>query len=198
MPILQSKVIQEPSVEPVDLDDIVKIDLRVDDTIEDDIVDLMIKAARQRVESMLGASLITQTRTIKMDYFPTVNTIKVLYGPLQSVETIKYYDSADQEITMDQADYWVDPDTDRIVIKNSWPATYDRPSAVTITYKAGYGDDATLVPADIKKAILYLIAHFYENRQAVIVSGSSMGVLEVPFSVEFLLANYVRYNNVLY
>lgn len=202
MPIMYSKVTVEPSVEPVDLDDVTKIHLKVDDTIEDDLIDIMIKGARQRVESLIASSLITQTRKITLDYFPLCDTIRIPYGPLQSIVSISYYDENDQAQSMDVAnDIWVDTESGipRIRVKESWPATMsNRPNAVTITYKAGFGNDGMSIPHDIREALLMLVAHFYENRQAVIVSGSSMGVLEVPFGVEFLLANHVREHNVTY
>ena len=198
MPIQYSKVTVGPAVEPVDADAIAKIDLKVDQVEEDGLIDILIQAARELVEEKTQTSLITQTRVMKLDYFP--ETITLPFGPVQSVTSITYYDDNEDSQTFSSSNYYVDTDSKiaRVIVKDSWPSTYDRPGAVTITYVCGYGLTGSTVPAPLRKAILLLVGHFYENRQNVIVSGSPTGVIEIPFGAEVLLSPYIREQNIIY
>jgi hypothetical protein len=49
--------------------------------------------------------------------------------------------------------------------------------------------DFTPLPADIKQAVLQLAAHFYANREAVLVGTSGS---EIPYGVAETLRNYRR------
>jgi uncharacterized phiE125 gp8 family phage protein len=192
MKIKYSKVITPPATEPIGRDDIAKLDLKLDEiTTEDDLLDILIQASRELVEERTQRSLITQTRELKFEMFPCGNTISIPNGPVQADSiVITYYDEDDTEQTLDENDYWVDVHSDvaRVVIKNYWPAVKDRPNAVTITYDAGYGDTPADVPAQLKKAMLFILGHLYENRQQVTIGSI---VTEIPFTAEALMSTYV-------
>ncbi len=69
----------------------------------------------------------------------------------------------------------------------------DESRAVAITFKAGYetkpGPPATsTVPDPLKVAILLLVGHWYQHREAV----SAAGMAPLPFAVEALVAPYRR------
>ena len=195
MPILYSKVTAQPDVEPILLAD-AKVHLRVDGTDEDTLIDILITAAREMVEKRANRSLITQTRTVKMDYFPISDTILLPHGPVQSVTHVKYYDEDEVEQTFNSSLYWVDVDSDiaRIVVKDDgWPETEDMPNAVEIEYEAGYGDAGSDVPKPLIQAMYLIIGHLYENREQV-------GEIrhELPFGAEILMSNYILEQNVHY
>ncbi len=65
------------------------------------------------------------------------------------------------------------------------PALRER-LGIEIDYVAGHGAAAD-VPADLKQALLVLVAHWFEHRDAVIVAGSGA---VVPPGFERLLAPY--------
>lgn len=199
MPIVYSKVIIPPSVEPITLTE-AKLDLKIDSNDENDLLAILIKASRETIEIRTGRSLITQTRTVKLDYFPCTDTIKLPNGPVQSVTHIKYYDEDEVLQTLDSSEYWIDSDSDiaRVVVKDSWPSTEDRPNAVIVTYVCGYGAAGSSVPAPLRKALLFVLGHVYENRQNVIVSGSSTGAIEIPMGAEYLMSNYILEQEVYY
>jgi hypothetical protein len=50
---------------------------------------------------------------------------------------------------------------------NFWPQVLYVPNAVQIHFTAGYSADETLVPGDIKAAILQSVAAWYEHREAI-------------------------------
>ena len=107
-----------------------------------------------------------------------------LLGPLQSVTSVKYYDTNGALQTVDPSIYFVDTANDTIVLNpnKSWPVTYARDNSVIIEYISGY----TSVPEDIKTAIKFLVGH-WENYQRS-VEGSS--ITTVPYAVKQLLDNY--------
>ena len=59
-------------------------------------------------------------------------------------------------------------------------------NAATATFVAGYGDSPDDVPEEIRQSILFLAAHLYEQREAVVI-GTGVNIETVPFAVESLL-----------
>jgi uncharacterized phiE125 gp8 family phage protein len=57
---------------------------------------------------------------------------------------------------------------------------------VTVTYVAGYGDASTDIPEGIRQAVRMMVAHFYENREAV----TEAKLMDVPVGVRHLLMKY--------
>jgi len=194
MRVIYSKVTTEPAVEPVTSTE-AKVHLRVDHTDEDSLITILIQAARETVEQRTNRSLITQSRTIKLDTFPYGNVLYIPYAPLISITSIKYYDTTDTEVTLSNTLYWVDTNSNipRVVIKDSWPATYDRPNAVEIIYSAGYGASGANVPKPLKQAMYLIIGHLYENREQV---GDVRH--ELPFGADVLMSPYVLEQSMIY
>lgn len=159
---------------------------------DDDLLNALITTARQHVENTLRRSLITQTWELWLDAFPSADYIEVPLPPLISVTSITYYDVDDTVATMDADEYFVDVKSEpgRIGLNDgeTWPSTTLRPrNGVCVTFVSGYGA-AAAVPKAIKQAMLLLLAHLYENREAVTTSGGAPN--ELPFAVNALLAPY--------
>lgn len=190
MNIKYSIVTVPPVLEPIEINSQAKVDLKINvsDTDEDGILDLLIVAAREIIEERTGRSFITQTRVIKLDYFP--GEIELSHGPVQSSGIIvTYQDAADATQTVSSSDYWVDTHSPiaRIIPKNSWPSTLDRPNAITIQYVAGYGSNAVDVPYTLRKAIMFMVAHMYEHKSTV----SPVQMYEIPENVNELISTFV-------
>lgn len=195
---MYSIVTDGPEVEPIDLQDIGKLHIKIDSSdLEDDLLSIYIQAAREIIEEKTGRSFITQSRRIKLDHFPTCGYIRLTHGPVQEVTAIKYYDAAETEQTLSSSDYWIDLDSPipRIIVKNSWPETYCRPNAVSVEYTAGYGDTALSVPAPLRSAILMRFAQLYQNRQTSILGALAT---EVPKGEDDLISIYILTQDVSY
>lgn len=109
-------------------------------------------------------------------------------GTATASVVIKYYDTDDTEYTFDGSNYFVDVKSEpgRVCLNSgaSWPTISLRPvNGVCITFIAGYGSTADDVPKKYRQAILLLLGHLYENREAV----SDKPLKEVPFAIESLL-----------
>jgi len=178
-----------PTVEPATLTE-VKAHLRVDSSDEDNLLNSLITSARQYCEAFQKRSYITQTWELWLDAFPSESYINVSLPPLQSISSVKYYDTDDTEATFSSDDYFVDTKNEpgRVVLNYSktWPSTTLRPSnGVCVEFKAGYGDAASDVPEKVKQAMLLLIGAWYEQREAITTTG--LNVKEIPFAVDALL-----------
>lgn len=186
------KLITAPAVEPVLLAE-AKTHLRVDTTADDTLIEGLIAAARETLESTLSRALINQTWELVMDAFPGGNRIRLPRPPLVSVTSIKYKDKNGVEYTA-TSKYIVDTDSEpgQIVLHDdeTWPSDelYEV-GAVRVRYVAGYGAAGANVPRPLRQALLLLVGDWYENREdTVIAQGYSANAL--PTGVEALVQTY--------
>jgi uncharacterized phiE125 gp8 family phage protein len=144
-----------------------KAHLRVTGTDEDDLITMLIQAAREFCESYTNLQLLTATWEMYLDYFSEYE-ILIEKNPVLAITHIKYYDENNTEQTLAASVYEVDVVSQpaRLVLKTnqSWPSTYDKKNAVKITFTAGFGATAASVPAQIRQAMLLVIGNMYENR----------------------------------
>lgn len=155
--------------EPVTAAD-VKLYARVAHSVEDALITSWIAAARKLAEDYQHRAYIEQTWQLAYDDFPD-SCILMPRPPLISVESIKYYDYADNETVFSAANYSVDTlsEVGRIFLNYGvqWPTVTLRPrNAVLIDFTVGYGADASAVPDSVKNAIYLYCTHMYENREA--------------------------------
>lgn len=166
---MPSKLIIAPSVEPISLTE-AKEHLYVPHNSDDALIGAIIVAARGDAERRLGRALINQTWELALDAFPA--EIELPYPPLMSVTSIKYLDTDGAEQVLDPVQYVVDADAAPGAVVPaygaSWPSTRAQRNAVRARYVAGYGVDATSVPAPIKRWILLRIGALYENRESAV------------------------------
>ena len=180
------KVITAVSTEPVSLTE-AKAQVRVTGTSEDTLITNLIKAAREYCENVTGRALASQTLELLLDRFPP-GGFELPMPPLQSVTSIKYTNSDGDESTVSAEDYIVDADRQigRVILGygKSWPSFTPYPSnPIRVRYVAGY----TSAPQSIKQAMLLLIAHWFANRESVMVGTVTK---EIEFAVTALLSQY--------
>jgi len=122
----------------------------------------------------------------------TQTEIFIPRAPLQSVQSIKYYDPSGVLQTLDPAAYIVDTLSEpaRIVpaVDTAWPATQNRINAVEVRFTAGYGDTSASVPEGIRQWIALMARTCYENREMVAVL--NRGKVEMLPYVDGLLDPY--------
>ena len=213
--MLNYQLITPPAVEPVTLAQ-AKAQLRVDFEADDDLISAYITAAREFAEQTLNRAIYNQTYVLSLDQFTygdwrsTVPmerrnplrfsalwesmALRLPMPRLVSVTSITYLDVNATQQTLDPSTYSVDNASEpaRIVpsINLTWPTTdYYIPGSVKVTYVSGsYGDGVTVdtCPVLIKQAILLLVGHFYNNREAT--SGDRLTT--IPLGVDALLSPY--------
>lgn len=167
--------------------------LRVDHDDDDPLIEALIAAARQHVENVTWRALVTQTLELTLDAWPSGDRIELPRPPLQSVTSVKYIDSAGVEATFAASNYHVvtrgEPGRIVLAYGASWPSvTLRTAGAITVRYVAGYGL-ATAVPEMLKQAILLLVGHWYENREATVIAAGTVAT-ELPLAVASILEQY--------
>lgn len=178
-----------PTVEPITLAEAKKF-LRIDADDQDDVVQMCITVARERIENDTARALPTQTLRLTLDRFPvatyngqlqsnylreqvfiqsvgSIGTAIILpRPPLQSVTSVSYIDGSGTTQTLSASAYTVDTASEpgRIVpaYGTSWPTTQAVPNAVTVTYVAGF--TTTTIPESAKLLCRLLVGEFYEHR----------------------------------
>ena len=180
-----------PALEPVTLTEIKK-HLRVDILDDDDLIGWRIQQAREHAETFTNRQFINATYTLKLDSLPG-GTIVLPRPPLSSVTSITYLDVDGASQTLAATLYDVDTDTEPGLVtrgfNDTWPLTQDIHHAVTVTFVAGYGAATTNVPEAIRGAIMLLVGHWYDNRNAVVISIGG-NVVQVPVGYKDLLWGY--------
>jgi uncharacterized phiE125 gp8 family phage protein len=161
-----------PAVEPVGVDEL-KLHLRLDTSEQDTMLAMLLTAARQMLEETLWRQMIVATWSLHLDAWQTC--IQVPRPPLANMVPtgqepdlgIAYVDSAGMVQVLDPSTYQVDTASQpgRIQLTDL-PALGTGLTPVTITYQAGYGFQASDVPAPLRQAILLFAADMYEHTEA--------------------------------
>lgn len=174
-----------PAAEPLLVDEL-KLWCKMDFDDDDATFKLLIKAARKWFEKALDRQLVTATWRVKGWAFPP-REIELPYPPLRSVGSITYKDASLATQTLSSSAYDViTAQTPGVVQPRdgySWPTVGTNPTAVTITFDAGYGTPAA-VPEDVKVGISLLAAHWYANREAV----AAGAMTQIPLAVDSIVA----------
>lgn len=162
-----SSVTSEPAIEPVTKEECKRHAYIIDDSSDDAMIDdVYIPAARRVVEQLANRSLITQTRVQYGDWLKGV--IYWRYGPLQSVTSITYKDSNEDQQTLAATNYTVDTDSipARIIegYNQTYPTAIVDTHSVAVTGVAGYGATRATVPIIYRLAIMKLVTHWLNNR----------------------------------
>ncbi len=166
-----------PTVEPVSLVE-AKRNLRITAADSDDEILSLIKQSREQVETDTQLQLINATWVMTLDYFPA--EIEIRKPPVSSITSVAYIDFNGDSQTFLSTKYKLDDKSKPArlvpVFNDAWPTTRGEINAVTVTFVAGYGAAATAVPELAKRAMHLLIAHWFNNREAVIIgpTGSAL------------------------
>ncbi|KKC39940.1 hypothetical protein WH87_06760 [Devosia epidermidihirudinis] len=168
---MTSYLLAGPAEEPVSLAE-AKAFLKVDDTAEDGLIATLIGAARLHIEGVTGRALLAESWRVVLDGWPDNRVIKLPVTPFISVTQISAFDEAGAVHEVPLAQFMSEPD--RLVLPASIAGTplLRAQMGIEIDYVAGFGTEPSDVPADIRQALLVLVAYWHEHRDAVIVAGS--------------------------
>ncbi len=183
-----------PAVEPVLLPE-AKAHIRVEAADDDTVIEALIISTRELLENLTNRKYITQVWKYVRDAYPDIDTITLPFVPVTGVDHIKTTDQEGNTETFDSGSYYVDSLSEpaRIILKDgeSWPAPsagLQEANAVEIQFKVG-SLTAAAVPFPMKLALKMLVGHFYENREATMMSGR-MKMEELPMGIQSLIGSY--------
>lgn len=188
------ELIDPPAQEPFAVA-YVKNQFRISTSSEDDLIERMIKTAREDAEKYLNRALITQTWLVKISGFPPVHDrqIELPLPKLQEVEFVKYYDENGDLITLEQDvayEVITEASVGSIVLlpDQYWPVTqFQRYHPVQIQFIAGYGDNPSDIPSPIMDGMLRGIGDLYENRENIV---NGIVPMQLPINALSLMATY--------
>lgn len=184
-----SYLLAGPAEEPVTLAE-AKAWLKVDGADEDALIATLITAARLHLESVTGRALLTQSWRLVLDAWPAGGEVRLPVAPLSELTAIRAFDEDGDEHAIGLAQFLVGPGgaPARLVLPATvagMPVLRQR-FGIEIDYVAGFGDAAD-VPQELKQALLVLVAHWFEHRDAVVIAGSGA---VIPFGFDRLIAPY--------
>lgn len=170
-----------PAVEPVTVSE-AKAHLRIDGNAEDALIASLVLTSRLHIEAAVDLALITQSWTLRLDAWPRGDCVEIALSPLQAVGAVRVKDTAGVPVTIPATSYLVDLASRpaRLVWNNAArPLPGVRAGGIEIDFTAGFGDTPPSIPAPLKHAVLLLVAHWYEHRDAVEVGALSARVPDV-------------------
>ncbi len=150
---------------PINLDD-VKQHLKIEDDIEDALLNGYLAAAVEWAEEVSRRAIAQQGYAVTADRFP-IEYWPLPLGYVDSITQVEYIDNDGNTQVWDPAEYEFDNGTNyqarlRPARDSSWPSTGDYFSAAKVTMVAGFTPDLT--PLTIRQAILLMTGNFYEGR----------------------------------
>ena len=192
--------ISQPVAEPVTLAE-ARAHLRVRSDAEDAMITAKITAARRQIERKTRRALVDQTWELRIGCFES--SIEIPLPPCIEVLAIEYLDAdgalqtlaTDQYVVIEGGEWNA---TVQAAASVSWPdVASDRPDAVRIRFRAGWSydedespsDPLENLPAELREAVLFLLADLYENRQSIGIGEGS--VVAMPWIVRGLIEPYV-------
>lgn len=182
-----------PAIEPVTLSE-AKNFLRLDSTEDDVLISSLITAARIYIETTIGKILITESWSYFIDKWPKSNTVYLPLNPIQEIEEVRFYSDEETYQIIPPADYSIDiiSNHPRLKFKGAQqaPISSQALNQIEVRFIAGYGDNLSDIPADLKQALLMLCAHWFEQRDPIGFGGS---FAEVPTTIQALLHNHKKY-----
>lgn len=154
----------EPAVEPVTLNE-AKAHLRVSHGSEDELIASLIRAARDEVEKATGVALIDQSWRLTLDQWPRNAVATIARHPVKEILSVTVFGADGEGSLIDPGTYSLDSLSRpaRLHFEDT-PAPVRVLNGIEIDFSAGFGEAGTDVPDILKRAILLLVAHWYEFR----------------------------------
>ena len=161
-----------------------KLYARVDISDDDALIASLVSAARAYCESFCRRDFIGRTYRWYLNDWPYSRTLNVPRTPVSAITSIDYYDTDAAQQTLSSSVYtfdqfsipqkvWLSPD-------QSWPSLDgDLRHTVEVNFTT-----VVTPPETVNTAIKMLVAHWYENREAVVIGS---GTNPLPLAVEHLL-----------
>ena len=161
--------------EPVSLAD-AKAWLRLDASAEDALVASLVAAARAHVEGATRRLLVTQTWRARCDAAPRDGALHLPFAPLRAVVAVRVVDEFDSlhELAPSQWRVTGAADDPRVRIASSLTGP------IEIDAEFGYGA-ASETPEPLRRAILMLVAGWFEHRGDAQAPASAAAALIAPF-----------------
>lgn len=177
----------EPEAEPVTLGE-AKANMRLDHDGEDELIAGLIRAARGEVEASCGLALIEQGWRLTLDRIPSSGRVLLRRHPVREVQSVTVFGADGEASLVDPAHFSLDAHARPARLHfHTAPAPGAAVNGIEIDFVAGFGEAGTDVPDLLKRAMLLLVAHWYEFRAAF---GAADQPVSWPAGYDRLIAPY--------
>lgn len=153
-----------PIAEPLALAE-VKAHLRLDDGQEDVLLGALIRTARDFLEKETGLCLMTQGWRLYLDRWPADGIVRIAKTPVRAIESVTVYggDGAPSQVSLQ--DHLLDAEgrPARLWLRHR-PEAGRALNGIEIEFSAGFGEAATEVPDNLKRAMLTHIGQMFAFR----------------------------------
>jgi uncharacterized phiE125 gp8 family phage protein len=185
---MTSILLTAPLVEPISLAD-AKTFLRVADAADDQLITTLIAAARVHIEALTRQAHIQQDWQLVLNRWPDNGEIELPIGPFVELLDARTFDQNGVPTPIPTIEFLpaIGRSPTKLRVPNSVATGLRDRAGIEIDYRVGFGADASSVPNDLKHAMQTLVAHWYQNREAVVMAGS--GAI-VPLGFDQLIAPY--------
>lgn len=160
------QLITPPETEPVTVAE-VKAYLRIDQDEENEVIESLIKSAREVLEQYTLRAFLRQTWELILD-----RPGRYVYLPRPPIIEV-------QEVEIDGKT--LEPEQYELLGRDALVLKAGPGANLRVRYVSGYGDELESVPAAIRQATIMLVGHMYENREgqptAVKYQAQVMGAL---------------------
>lgn len=162
---------------------------------DEDFLTEALKSAEDYIERYLECTIGLAEWRLTLDSFPPVAAywkkpvpLLIPLWPIRSVDEIEYTDPDGGTATLPLSQILQPLGEARFHLRLksgfSWPETSCDPNSVRIAFTAGYPTQAK-IPGTMTRAILMLVSHWYENREAVLTGTVSK---EIELGVNSMLS----------
>lgn len=177
--------------------------LRIDEADDDNDIEALIRAAAGVTEHRAGVTLQESAWELRLPCWPhgPHSCISIPIAPVREITGVSYLDEDGNEQTIAQgADTWNWERTPEGAVLwfasgFDFPDLAEHPFAVRVQLGAGFddpaesgsGDDPELsLPASAETAVLFLVGHWFENREAV----AGKQTYPVPSTFDLLIEGF--------
>lgn len=158
-----------------------------DETLQDDLLRVMLRAAIAGIEARTGLALISRGFEWELTVWSRPDRTILPVRPVIGITALRMVDAAGAEDTLDTSLYRLQRDSQvpAIMATGACLPTIPSQGSAVVAFDAGFGSAWDQVPSDLSLAVLITAAQSYENRHGE-------GAIATPARVLDLIEPYRR------
>ena len=175
----------DSAIEPIGVSEWMEFAHKDQEEGEEKLIPTLIKGMRKICERWMRRACIDQTWVMTFDSWPAdESAVELPVSPLSSVVGLNTYDDDGDATEISSTLYWLDTAAEHglLVLKSGTVVVPSRlVRGIEIEFVAGYGDETTDVPDDLRLGIMQAITDSYESGEMEVSPKASK--LLLPYQV---------------
>jgi uncharacterized phiE125 gp8 family phage protein len=157
------------------------------DTLQDSVLLGFLRAAMAAIEARTGKMLIERDFSWNLTIWRDATAQTLPVAPVRAISSLEVVlrDGSRSDVAGDL--FWLEQDQSRPRVRSVGSCLPSIPAggSVIVNFQAGFGENWSDIPADLRQAVMLLAAHYYEYRNETSLSDGCM-----PFGVTSLIERY--------